>query len=136
MDNNDLIYLVNTFGDNNEKVKELKKILDEKNAEIKSLMAAQELRSFSTDSYNASYIVKETVKLDEEKLLQVLIQDWAARNGSMECPYIKTKQYVDNDALEAAIYRGELDPNTLAKIKECSVVTQTPTLTVKKKGKK
>jgi len=128
----DLTNLVNDFGANNEKLKELKKVCEGKNAEIKEIMSTEKLSTFSTDQYNASYIIKESTKVDEDRLLEVLKKDWTSRNGSMECPYIKKREYVDSDALEAAIYNSQIDKDLLIEIKNCSTVIKTPTLTVKK----
>lgn len=131
-----LIHLVDTFGIKNSNLKELKAECDARNQEIKTIMAEENLDYFNTEDYSASYKVKQTTKVNEEKLLQVLKKDWTSRNGSMECPYIQKREYVDSDALEAAIYKGEINPETLAMIKDCSTVVETPTLIVKKKGGK
>lgn len=131
MDNLDLTYLVNTFGENNEKLKELKKVCDGKNAEIKEIMAAQNISAFNTDYFNATYIVKETVKVDEDKLLALLQEKGGDTFRNLGI--IKTKEYVDDDALEAAIYNSLIDKDLLLEIKNCSNTVKTPTLTVKKK---
>lgn len=131
----DLVYLVNTFGDNNEKVKELKKICESKNQEIKAIMAEEKLDYFNTDVFSASYVVKQTTKVNEEKLLYLLQQ--LDGDNFRKLGIIKSKEYIDSDALESAIYNQLIGTDMMVKIQECSTVVETPTLTVKpkKKGK-
>lgn len=130
----DLAHLIDIFGENNEKVKELKKICDSKNQEIKAIMAEEKLDYFSTNEFSASYIIKQTTKVNEEKLLALL----QATDGDKfrEIGIIQSKEYVDPDSLENAIYEGYIDNDLLSRIKECYTETSVPTLTVKKKGKK
>ena len=134
MKDTDLIYLVDTFGDNNEKLKELKKVCEGKNAEIKEMMANADLHSFSTEKYNASYVIKESVKVNEDKLLALLQE--VDGDTFRQLGIIKSREYVDDTALEAAIYNSLIDKDLLVKIQECSTIVKTPTLTVKLKGGK
>ena len=57
-------------------------------------------------------------------MLDVLKADWTARYGNMECPYIKTKEVVDMDKLEAVIYANELPADVLAKLNDCQEKTE------------
>jgi hypothetical protein len=50
----------------------------------------------------------------------------------MECPYIKTREYIDMEALENAIYQKELTPSVLADMDKCREVTTVVTLRCKK----
>ena len=108
----------------------LKKECEAKNAEIKTIMGNNDLHSFVTDKYNASYIIKESTKVNEEKLL-ALLQEQGDTFRSLGI--IKTREYVDDEALEAAIYNGQIDKELLVKIKDCSTIVKTPTLTVKRR---
>ena len=129
-----LISLVNTFAENKEDMNHLKEVCDRQNAEIKEIMNAENISKFSTDEFTASYTVKQTTKVNDEKVLMVLLQTNA--EIFRELGIIKSKEYVDSEALENAIYNSLIDKELLAKIKDCSTTTATPTLTVKRKGKK
>ena len=136
-----LAELIVSFALNKSQASDLKVECDRQNNEIKKIMADEQISTFLTDEYNASYIVKEQIVVNEEQLTNVLIEDWIARHGldsykKGECPYIMMKPVVIQEALESAIYKGEFEDDTLAKIKACSSIKHTPTLTVKRKGKK
>lgn len=130
-----LIHLVDTFGTKNSDLKELKAECDAKNKEIKSIMAEEKLDFFQTGQFSASYVVKQTTKVNEEKLLYLLQQ--LDGDNFRKLGIIKTKEYIDSDALESAIYNQLIGTDMMVKIQECSTIVETPTLTVKpkKKGK-
>lgn len=129
-----LTELIDAFGEEKDQLKQLKDSSDKKNAEIKQLMQSCEVNSFGTHGFNATYFVKETTTVNEDKLLAMLQQ----RDGDRfrELGVIKTKEYVDPDALEAAIFNSAVDEDTLIAIKNCSTTVRTPTLVVKRKGGK
>lgn len=131
MDN--LIQLIDAFGAKNDTLKQLKTECDAQNKKIKEIMSGDNMNYFDTGTYSASYKVKETTKVNEEKLLYLLQQ--LDGDNFRKLGIIKSKEYIDSDALENAVYNGIFDAQTLLKIQECSTVVETPTLTVKKKGK-
>ena len=133
MDNLHLVNLVDTFGSDKFKMDELKKTCDAKNKEIKEIMSSSNLDFFSTDEYTATYKVKQTTKVNEDKLLYLL--QTIDGDNFRKLGITQVKEYIDSEALESAIFNGVFDPETLRKIQECSTVVETPTLTVKRKGK-
>lgn len=126
-----LIHLVDTFGIKNSNLKELKAECDAENKEIKSIMAEEKLDFFQTGEFSASYVVKQTTKVNEEKLLYLLQQ--LDGDNFRKLGIIKSKEYIDSDALESAIYNQLIGTDMMVKIQECSTIVETPTLTVKKK---
>ena len=134
MDNRDkLTHLIDSFGPSNDNLKELKKKCDAENKEIKEIMAEEKLDHFSTGDYSASYTIKRTTKVNEDKLLYLL--QTVDGDNFRKLGIIQTKEYIDSDALETAVFNGLFDADMLRKIQECSAVVETPTLTVKRKGK-
>ena len=115
--------LVADYGEVDAKVKELKKIQDSEKETIKDMLTESNLSSYAAGGYVVTKVVSNREKLDEEKALVILKNDWVSKYGSMECPYIKTKEYIDMDALEAVIYTGEIDTETLKKLDTCREVT-------------
>lgn len=112
--------LIDKYGKENDELKVLKKVVDKDNSELKKLMTAQSIENTETDTYKASCKVIKTEKFNETKLIEKLKE-----LGVEGC--IKTKEYVDMEELENAIYNGELDATKLAVCKE---VTETLRLTV------
>jgi hypothetical protein len=127
-DNEGLDVLIPEFGKDNDTVKELKKVLDAKGIKIKALMAELSENKYIAGDYIATYVVKESSSMDEDKLLKVFNEN---RELADSLGIIKTKEYVDMDALESALYHNKLD-DLLEDIGECKTTKRIPTLTVKK----
>ena len=129
MDNNifeNLKELVRLFYEDKQQLDNYKKSTDEYNKDIKELMGQLELTEFESDDLVAKIGVQNRENFNEEKLIDKL----KALNVE---GVIKTKEYVDMDALENAIYNELLDASELTSCKEVKTVT---TLKVsKKKGK-
>ena len=83
------------------------------NEEIKSLMNELDVDKFESDLFKASVSVRQNEKFDELKAIEV-IKD----NVDDYSDIIKMKEYVDEDALESAIYNGKISASLLANCKE------------------
>jgi hypothetical protein len=124
----ELLKLIERFGEMNERVKELKKLTDEDNKEIKKFMSTSGLDKVTSEHFVASYSVSKSESFDEEKLIN--------RLKALGCSHvIKTVEVVDMELLESAIYDGQIAGSELA---DCKVVKEIPKLVVKvkKAGKK
>ena len=133
--NQTLDQLIPQFGEKNETVKSLKKELDSIGTTIKEIMR-DGIDKYPAGDFIATYVVKVSNGMDEEYLLSQL-QSEKLRKTADSLGLIKTKEYVDMDALENAIYHGKLDEETLDIIRSAQTTKEIPTLTVKKvKGKK
>lgn len=133
MDNTtDIDILVHTYGDADAQMKGLKKTCDGLKETIKEYLATHNEKAISAGGYTVQRVVSERESLNEEKLIPILKQYWATNHGSMECPFIKTKEYVDMDRLEEAIYQKELTPSVLAEMEKCREVTTVVALKCKK----
>ena len=133
----DLDKLVSHYGEVDNQIKTLSKELESDKVTIKNELANQSITNYSAGGYKVTRQVSYRTKIDEDKMLKVLKEDWANRYGSMECPYIKTKEYVDMEQLESVIYAGDLSNETMTKLNECQEKTEVITLKcskVKEKG--
>lgn len=124
----ELLKLIERFGSMNEKVKDLKKVADEDNKEIKRIMSELDLSKVESETFVASYSVAKTESFDDEKLITRL-KELGCHN------VIKTVEVVDMELLESALYDGQIAGAELA---DCKVTKETPRLVVKvkKAGKK
>lgn len=104
-----------------------KKSAEEYNKEIKQLMSTINKNEFETDS---GLIAKISVQKRESFIEEALLQ----KIKKLKVPgIIKTKEYVDMDLLEDAIYNEKLDASELT---TCRKIQEVVTLKVsKKKGK-
>lgn len=122
-----LLQLIPEYGSHKETLDEYDKICKSENAEIKRIMEEEGIDNMQAGGYKVSYSVRETNKMDEDKLL-ALLQD----KVSAESNIIKTKKYVDMDALESAIYNGAIPKEVLIEMDNCREKKQTVTLRITK----
>lgn len=118
--------LIENYGIKKSLSDSIKKELDGLNKEIKKSMLAEGLTEAVSDNYTAKYQVRKSESLDEDKVIEILI------DNNIE-GIIKTKAYIDEDALENAIYNGKLNADILKQINEAKIVKESAALVVKEK---
>jgi len=132
--------LVESYGMNKKENDDLKKIVDNQNKEIKSLMESNNLKKFESDNYKVSYSVSTRDTIDEELLLSeaktFTIVDGVELKSAQEVGLIKTKEYVDMDVLESLMYKGGISEEDLMKVDKCRETKEVITLRVSKKKDK
>ena len=125
--------IIDRYGKLKDDEKVIKKELGSISEQLKSYMdgTKQEVAE------GGDYVVKLTHKviedIDEAMMLSLIKKAWTAKNGSMQCPFIRTVEVLDADALEGAIYRGEIDPDLIADLGKCKTTKTQLMLTYKKK---
>lgn len=122
--------LIPVYAENKAELDSYKKICDKENAEIKEIMLAENLSEETVDGYVAKITKSNRESFNEEKLLEI-----AHNEGISEI--VKTKEYIDYDILEDAIYNGKISEDILLKIATAKEVKEIITLKVSKvkKGK-
>lgn len=93
----------------------LKKSIDRMNKGIKSLMGEMDITEYEVDGIKASRSISERISFNEEVLLDKL------KELGME-QLIKTKEYVDMEGLEKAIYKNHIKPEDLVGCQEVKLV--------------
>lgn len=107
-----------------------KKLCDTDNAKIKDIMLQSQEKKHEAGDYVATVTVSERETMNEEMLLEI-----AHHCGIPEI--VKTKEYIDFDALEDAIYNGRIPQDILLQMNKARQVKEVVTLKVsKKKGAK
>ena len=131
---NDLVALselIESYGTNKGKLDEYDKMCKQQNAEIKQVMREENIAEAFGDTFKVKYIVQHRESMNEELLLEI-----AHHHGISEI--IKTKEYIDYDALENAIYKGLISADIIAemdKAKETKEVITLKISPIQKKGK-
>lgn len=118
----DLDSLIPRYAENKSILDDYKKICETENKQIKELM---EEGSYEAGGYKATKSVQTRESFNEDKLLDLLRQYDVG-------DIIKTKEYVDMDALESAIYKGKIDKELLLAIDKCRESKEVITLRVSK----
>ena len=125
----DLKTLVPSYYENKQNLDFYKKQCDAENSEIKKLMAEQKLKDFEVDGIVAKYIIQNKETMVEEKLIALL-------KSKGYTDVIKTKEYVDMDALEDALYHDVIDKDTVVEMDKCREIKEVIQLRVSKKKEK
>lgn len=121
--------LVDSYYIHKEEEKSLKSVISEQNNEIKKQLMVDSLESDGKYILNTSKVVatlanRQKVSMNEDKLLEV-----AKANGLESI--IKTKEYIDLDALEDLLYNNQVSNDIKLEIAQCEEVKDSWTLVVK-----
>lgn len=125
MNLNDLDELIPQYALNKSEMDSYKKLCDKENAQIKSIMQNFGMPTYNVGDYKASYIISKRESMNEDKLLEI-----AHFYGIPEI--VKTKEYIDFDALENAIYNGKISDDVLLEMDKAKEVKEVVTLRVTK----
>mgnify|MGYP007122053743 CR=1 FL=1 len=117
--------LIPQYAENKSKQDEIKKLCDKENAEIKSIMQNFALPKYVAGEYKATYTIQKRESINEEMLLEI-----AHQFGIPEI--VKTKEYIDFDALERAIYNNLIPEDVLHQMDAATTIKEVPTLKVSK----
>lgn len=121
--------LIPAYALNKSELDGYKKLCDTENSTIKKLMADLNISEKIVGGYIAKKTVSNRETINEEMLLNV-----AHQFGIPEI--IKTKEYIDYDALELAIYNEKIPTEVLWEINKCKESKTVVTLKVSKVKKK
>ena len=124
----DLDELIPQYAANKAEADSYKKICEKENAKIKAIMKDFVVTEYVAGEYKATYSVSTRETLNEDKLLEI-----AHHFGIPEI--VKTKEYIDFDALEKAIYDGKISDDILMEMDKAKEVKEVVTLRVTKKKK-
>jgi len=107
----------------------LKKVVDDYNKRIKNEMRAMNIDSFDAGELIATISVTPKEDFNEEQAIEILRKNLPADEFKQ---IVKTREYIDNDALEKAIYNKQLD----AAILSPCITPKEPAVTLRIKAKK
>lgn len=137
MQSQELNNLILSYGNHDVEFKQLKKVCDSEKESLKNIMGEIGSEKESYGGFTITRTVSERESFNEQQALAILKQSWYKNHGYEPCPFVKTVEVLDSDALESAMYNGELDNNTILKLDECRSVTEVITLKCSKsKGAK
>lgn len=123
----DINKIIDLYKESKDKENALKKSNTEMGNNIKSYFQTNGLDRMDTDKYTATVTTSTSESLNEELAIEIIKENLG---GAMLNTVIKTKEYIDEDALEKLAYNGDFDITKLAKAK---ITKTTSTLRVGKK---
>lgn len=96
---------------------------------IKQKFKELDIEEYSTDEFKAYIRRSNKIEMDEEQLIEILRQNLSTFGCDK---VIKTKQYVDYDALETMIYQGVISADKLEPAQSVKTIISLYTKAVKK----
>lgn len=118
--NAELKNLVDSYGESKKEENTIVKRNKERNAQIKQLFLDNDISSFETDSFIATVSETEKQSLNNELALCILKEEL----GESELTsVVKTKEYIDEDALEKLVFNGQFDISKLEKAVDKKIVS-------------
>lgn len=126
----DIKVLVEKYIGNKDQETYYKNLASAENTQIKEMMATLNINKVDTSMGSA--IVSEQKR---ENFIEDLLIDFLKKNGKAD-GIVKTKEYVDYDALESAIYNEKIPTDMLSAMAVCKEVKTVKVLRIKKRGEK
>lgn len=127
----ELSVLVARWGDVKSRADALTKEAKKDGDKIKAIMTDAGYENSSSGRYTANIQYATSEKLDEDGMIHYIKSEIWGDKGSMHCPYIKTVEVIDFEALEKAIYHGDITQEQVAEMGKFKTVTKTPKLYLK-----
>lgn len=129
--------LVPEFAELKATANEYKKSADEQNEKIKLLIKeiADDSQTLEIAGYKVDFQKQERTSMNEEKALESFGKCKKVQLAK-DLGIIKTKEYIDYDALENAIYNGRLSDKLISMLGDCEETKIVEVLKVSKKKEK
>jgi hypothetical protein len=122
----ELIPIIESYIGNKEKEDEYKKKASAENTQIKSIMKELDIVSCETSLGTAKITDQKRETFIEDALIQYL------KDNNVADDIIKTKEYVDFDALESAIYNERIPEDIVKGMSKCKEVKTVSVLRISK----
>jgi hypothetical protein len=109
----DLGGMIDDYKSGKDEESKIKKKISALGDEIKRIMTSNKLDNFSSDKWTAKVTVTQKEDFNELKAIDILKDNLSKEDLST---VIKTKEYIDDDALEKLVYAGKFD---ISKLQSC-----------------
>lgn len=117
--------LIPQYAANKSELDGYKALCDEENKAIKDVMGSYALQHYTAGGYKAVRTVQKRESMNEELLLEI-----AHKHGLTDI--IKTREYIDYDALENALYNDRIPKAVIEEMDNAKEVKFVVTLKVSK----
>lgn len=105
--------IINQCKEYKDGISALKKLSEPLEKQIKEYALKNGLDNIKSDKWQANISITPKQDFNEDKAIEILKE---SLNGRLDIlsSIVKTKEYIDDDALEKAIYNGDIDAKLLA----------------------
>lgn len=125
----DLSTLIDSYKDSKDNENNFKKLSKDLGDQIKSEFESRKIDKFASDKYVATVSITQKESINQDRAIIILKDNLS--NDQLD-QVIKTKEYIDEDALEKLIYNGEVQADLLVS----AIEKGKPTTTLRIKDKK
>lgn len=99
----DIASIIDSYGKNKDEEKCLKKYIDKESKQIKEYFSKNNLECFESEKYTATFSNTTKTSLNDDLAIEILKANLKPEELKT---VIKTKEYIDEDALEKLSYSG------------------------------
>lgn len=124
--------LIPQYAQNKAEFDSYKKICEKENAQIKAIMATLPDNVYEAGGYRATYSIQHKDKMDEEVLLSLFSSVAEFVSVADRYNIVKSKPYIDFDALEKAIYDNALSKEQIVELDKANISNDVPVLRLTK----
>lgn len=110
----DLSKIIDEYKESKDRENALKKVNNELNENIKSYMHEHNMSSADSEKYTATLTKTDKEFLNDDLAIELIKENL---EGALLNTVIKTKEYIDEDALEKLVFNGQFDISKLEKAK-------------------
>ena len=110
--------IVPVYFENNAEYKAYKSLTEKGSAKIKEIMGLLKSDIAKVGKYTVSITKVDKSKMDEDKLLTLVKAKFPE---DLQKTLIATREYIDTDALEDAMYKGKLSEELTAEMAKCMI---------------
>lgn len=110
--------IVPVYFENNNEKKSYESLVKKSGEQIKEIMSILGVDVFKVGKYTVSITSVDKSKMDEDKLLELVKTNFPKE---LKEKIIKTREYIDHEALENAMYKGEIEKDITASMAKCVV---------------
>lgn len=125
----DLSTLIDSYKNSKDNENNFKKLSKDLGAQIKSEFKSRKIDKFASEKYVATVSITQKESINQDRAI-IILKDNLSDDQLDQV--IKTKEYIDEDALEKLIYNGEVQADLLAN----AIEKGKPTTTLRIKDKK
>ena len=104
--------VIDAYKESKDKENKLKKVNDEMNTNIKNYMSLHNMQTASSEKYTATVSITDKSTLNDNIALDIIKRELSDKPDLLNS-VIKTKEYIDEDALEKLVYNKQFDITTL-----------------------
>lgn len=110
----DLSKIIDEYKESKDKENALKKVNNALSESIKGYMYEHDMSSTDSEKYTATLTKTDKQSLNEDLAIELIKENL---EGALLNTVIKTKEYIDEDALEKLVFNGQFDISKLEKAK-------------------